>query len=149
MTETQHIPPDPLDSRLSPAGRTRAQEMHSVLLSQVDRRRRHRHAVQIGSGVAALGALFVVVTASRAPSTPPAPVPVARTAPTTIVPRRASPAIVILAPDPTALARLSISPTTPTLVRNLTDDQLINAFRADGLSIALVRINGRLHLAAN
>lgn len=156
MTDKPHNLPEPIENRLSPQGRARARAIHDDLLAHIDRRRNRRHALHISSGLAALVALFGVVTSSRTPISPTNPSPIASahdTSPTTspipTPPQTTRRAFAILASDPSALSRFSISTTTPTLVRNLTDDQLLASFRAQGLSIALIRINGHTHLAAN
>lgn len=151
MNEHQQSGP-PLAERLSPAGQARERAMRGDLLRRVDQTRRHRHTLHIGAGAAALAILLVTATLSIPGRTKPAPpFALAPHAPEQPVPPRSIPSlhITIVSNDPTILARLTIPSTPPSLARDLTDDQLLSAFRADGFSVALVRIGGRLELLAN
>lgn len=148
----------PLSQRLSPEGQARERAMLGQLLDHVDRTRRRRHVTQAGAGAAAL--VILAVTALVSIPIAPSPVPptaLRQGAPATeehpaqprLAPALPASSFAILSNDPTILARLTIRPAPPTLVRNLTDDQLLGEFQEAGFSVALVRIAGRLELWAN
>ncbi len=142
---------------LSPSARDAREAMLEPLRARLAARRRRRLAVRAGAAcvltIAALVGLRLLTTPTpsvtpsheTAHQTPPAP-PVAPSAPrlTTEQPKKF--AITIINTDPTVLDRLSAKLPALSIVKSLTDDELLDALQAAGTP-GLIKINGKVVLS--
>jgi len=169
MTERHPSPHEPHDAAanhtlhesLSDAGRAREKHLRDTLMSRVDRTRRRRTMVHLGSGAAVLALLAMLPFLAR-PATPArSTTTTAATHTTPSTPHthpatahhdsRKTPAsfIRLVATDPSVLERLVIRDSAPSRITYLTDDQLLASLHEAGFPAGLVSIDGDVRVVMN
>lgn len=150
-----------LHNALSDAGRAREKDLRESLLSRVDRTRRRRTMVQLGTGAAVLALLAMLPFLARpaAPSTSSTTTAAAPTKPPSqhdspTIKDHASPPppasfIRLVATDASVLERLVIKDAAPSRVMYLTDDQLLASLHEAGFPAGLVSIDGDVRIVMN
>lgn len=141
---------------LSDAGRAREKHLRESLLARVDRTRRRRTFVQLGSGAAAL-ALLAMLPFLHQPATPPGSAHTTAAVPPRVPavqsPTKTTPApasfIRILATDHNVLTRLATRDASPSRVTFINDDQLLASLHDSGFPAGLVSIDGDVRIVMN